>query len=424
MIIYTVKQGDSLFKIAERYDVSPERLISVNNLSTPSKLLVGQSLIIPSMYRNYFVENGDSIYSISRNFDVSWQDVVRINSLREPFTIYPGQELLIPPSSAPKKVIETNGYAYENISDNTIVRMAPYLTYLTVFSYKITDGGNLISPNDERIIRTAKQNNIAPVMAVTNTSQSGGFNSDTVSEVLRNNTLSNTLIDNIVNTAKQKGYRGVNIDFEYIPPSDRENYNSFLGKLFATLKTEEILLSTAVAPKVKSDQSGLLYEAHDYKAHGENTDYIIIMTYEWGYLYGPPMAVSPINEIERVLQYAVSETDSSAVMMSLPNYGYDWTLPYRRGRAARVLNLNQAFDLALSENVQIEFNETSASPFFEYTNGGVSHIVWFDDARSFYQKAELISKYNLLGVSFWSVNSFYPQVWEILGDMYDIKKIQ
>ena len=43
--------------------------------------------------------------------------------------------------------------------------------------------------------------------------------------------------------------------------------------------------------------NGLWYEGHDYKAHGEIVDYVVIMTYEWGYSGGPAMAVSPIGPV-------------------------------------------------------------------------------------------------------------------------------
>lgn len=422
MIIYTVKEGDTITSIAQKYGISSENIVLSNNLQNPDILLIGQSLIIPTEYKSYIVENGDSIYSIAQNFSVSTQEIINLNGLHEPYIIYPGDELLIPPSETVRQLIQTNGYCYPSISDSTIASLSPYLTYLTVFSYTINADGTLNSINDTRVIKEAKDNNMAPIMAVTNIGDNG-FDSARLSQVLSNNAVSETLINNIINTALNKGYRGVNVDFEYVYPTDRERFNSFLGRMFAACKAEGLIFSTAIAPKIKADQSGLLYESHDYRVHGENTDFTIVMTYEWGYLYGPPMAVSPINEIEKVLSYAVTEITSNTLMMSLPNYGYDWTLPYRSGRPARVLTLNEAFNLALQMGVTIQYNITSETPFFEYSLDGVNHIVWFDDARSIYAKSELISKFNLLGVSFWTVNDFFPQAWEILSAMYRIEKI-
>lgn len=421
MIIYTVKQGDTVSSIARKYSVSAETVILTNNLSNPNLLLIGQSLIIATENRSYFVTAGDSVYSIALSFSVSAEEIIKLNNLREPYIIYPGEELLIPPGNLKRK-IQTNGYCYPTISENTVVSLSPYLTYLTVFSYKILPDGTLESIDDERVINLAKQNGIAPIMAVTNIGERG-FSSENLSAVINSNASAQTLINNIVSTALNKGYRGINIDFEYVFPADRENFNSFLGMLYIKANSEGLLLSSALAPKIKADQSGLLYESHDYRSHAENTDYSIIMTYEWGYLYGPPMAVSPINEVEKVLSYAVTESNSGSLMMSLPNYAYDWLLPYRSGRPAKILNLNDAFNLALQKRVEIQYNELNATPFFEYSENGENHIVWFDDAKSLYAKAELISKFNLLGVSFWTVNNFYEQAWIVLSSLYEIDKI-
>lgn len=55
------------------------------------------------------------------------------------------------------------------------------------------------------------------------------------------------------------------------------------------------------------------------------------MTYEWGFTYGPPMAVAPLNAVERVVQYAVSRIEAGKLLLGFPNYAYDWTLPYEAG---------------------------------------------------------------------------------------------
>ena len=65
-----------------------------------------------------------------------------------------------------------------------------------------------------------------------------------------------------------------------------------------------LLVSTALAPKTSAAQVGAWYEAHDYRAHGEIVDFVIIMTYEWGWSGGPPMAVSPIPQVRQVYEFA------------------------------------------------------------------------------------------------------------------------
>src|SRR5699024_7378233 len=157
------------------------------------------------------------------------------------------------------------------------------------------------------------------------------------------------------------------------------------------------LLSTALAPKTSSTQQGLLYEAHDYAVHGEIVDFSNIMTYEWGYSAGPPLPVSPINEVEKVLRYAISVMPSNKILMEQNLYGYDWTLPFIQGESfARALSPQQAIQLAYEQQVEIEFDATAQAPFFHYTDDeGLEHIVWFEDARSIQAKFDLIKDLGL-----------------------------
>src|SRR3712207_5423888 len=136
------------------------------------------------------------------------------------------------------------------------------------------------------------------------------------------------------------------------------------------------------------------------------------------YTYGPPMAVAPIDQVARVLSYAVTEIPSKKVFMSIPNYGYDWTLPYVKGVAAKTISNVEAVDLAVKTGSTIQYDKTSAAPFFNYYDSlGRGHVVWFEDARSINEKLMLINRYNLGGVSYWTIGKYFPQNWLILNSL-------
>jgi spore germination protein len=227
----------------------------------------------------------------------------------------------------------------------------------------------------------------------------------------------------VITQAKQKGYMGVDVDFEYIYPNDRDNYNAFLQELGQRLREQNLTLSTAVAPKLSATQKGTLYEAHDYAFHGSVVDYMIIMTYEWGYMYGPPLAVAPYNEVRKVISYAVTEIESSKILMGMPNYGYDWTLPYIQGRPAEILSINGAVQRAANVGTEILYNKIFEAPFYEYTQNGAQHIVWFENALSTAARLSLVNDFNLGGVSYWTVNQFYAQNWRVLENMFNVRKV-
>ncbi|MEA4848452.1 MAG: glycosyl hydrolase family 18 protein [Clostridiaceae bacterium] len=424
MIIHVVRAGDSLYSISRRYGVPVERIASDNELNVSESLVIGQTIVVMEGTRQHTVRAGESLYSIARQYGTTVARLQAANQIANPALISPGMVLTIPSDTEKLGTIDVNGYAFPNINMDVLRKTLPYLTYLSIFSYEVTTDGNFRTINDEPLIAAAREARVAPIMVITNLQEGGGFSSDIARAILTNEQVQDTLINNIIENLRTKNYSGLAIDFEYIYPEDRENYNNFLRKVVSRLRPLGYLITTALAPKNAADQPGLLYEAHDYPVHGALADHVILMTYEWGYTFGPPMAVAPINEVRRVLNYAISAIPRRKILMGIPNYGYNWTLPYVEGsRAATISNVG-AVDLARRVGANIQYDQTAQAPFFHYYDAnGREHVVWFDDARSIEAKLRLVNQYNLGGVSYWTIGRFFPQNWLVLSSLFDVRKI-
>ena len=425
MIIYTVRPGDSIYQIARRYNVTPEDIAETNGIDLGDSLVVGQSLIVPTDTSTHIVNLGESLYLIARQYNVSLDQLLAANpQISSPYIIQPGQSINIPAQAENLGNIDVNGYAYPNISMSVLEATLPHLTYLSIFSYHVRPDGSLSQINDTPLINAARQQRVAPLMVITNIDDEEGFSSDLARTILRNETVQNNLINNVINTIRNKNYAGVDVDFEYIYPDDRQNYNNFLQKLSDRLRPNGYTLTTAIAPKVRADQPGTLYEAHDYDFHGQIADHVIIMTYEWGFTFGPPLPVAPINEVRRVLDYAVTAIPPEKILMGMPNYGYNWRLPYVPGTAAQTVTNQGAVHLARREGAEIIFNTQSQAPFFEYYDDQAQrHIVWFDDARSIDARLRLVNEFGLGGLSYWTINNYFPAQWVILENLYNVNKV-
>lgn len=426
MKIYVVKPGDSIWTIARENGVSTDSIISANGLQNSTKLVVGQTLVIPSTESAYRVRPGDSIWSIARKFNVSVESIAELNNISSPYNIYPGLVLRIPEKSKNYGYVEVNAFIQPSTPEKerrVLGEAIDYLTYVAPFSHHVTAEGGLTPLNDDNIIQIAKENKVAPMMSVTNIS-GANFDTQLINNIMNNNDLQQTLINNILKEIQNKGYYGVIIDFERIAPENREKYNNFLRKLVAKLHPNYIV-ATALAPKTYDVTTGAWHGAHDYKAHGEIVDFVIIMTYEWGWSGGPPMAVAPINEVRKVINYAVSVIPPDKIMMGMPLYGYDWTLPYTpRGEFAESIGNQAAIDRAAARGAAIKYDETAQSPHYNYfDDNGKEHVVWFEDARSVEAKYKLVNEYGLRGVSYWVLAQPFPQNWQVLDDMFHITKV-
>ena len=426
MQIHVVMSGDTLYSIANTYSSRVEEITAANELDT-TNLVVGQALVIPIAGQYYFVQPGDSLFMIAQRFGMTADELSRINNIPVNAVLPVGLRLYIPPQSKVALSVfayaEPIGGSVSETLESAVEKHAGLLTFLAPFSYRVNRDGTLNKPPLNRFKEIADAHQANTSLVVTNL-EGATFNSELVHIILTVQAVQNKLIDEIINIARTEGFRDVHFDFEYIPTDDREAYNDFLRKIAPRLHQEGLLLSTALAPKTSSTQQGLLYEAHDYAAHGEITDFSVLMTYEWGYSAGPPLPVSPINEVEKVLRYALSVMPADNILMGQNLYGYDWTLPFVQGESfARALSPQQAVKLAAEQSVAIEYDETAQAPFFHYTDEeGKEHTVWFEDARSIQAKFDLIKRLGLKGIAYWKLGLAFPQNWLLLEDNFIIDK--
>ncbi len=415
MLIYEVKLGDTLTAISRKYGVSVERLIQDNGLERPERLVPGQALLILFSEETYTVALGDTVSGIAGRFGVSPKLILRNN----PWVAQSGQLLagtvltirFFEQEQTPKRI---NGYAYQYISLSLLRRTLPFLSTLTIFGYGFTASGELIPPNDEPLLALAREFSVAPFLLLSSITESGNFSSERAKLLFTEQNLQQKVLSSLIEIMRQKGYRGMDIDFEYVDAENTSDFLNFLRTAAGMLHENGFLLHVDLAPKTSADQTGLLYEAHDYAAIGEIADSVLLMTYEWGYAYGPPMAVAPINQVERVLSYALSEIPAEKILLGVPNYGYDWTLPFEKGITEAVSIGNQyAVAIASDNGVPIQYDLTAQSPWFTYRREERNHIVWFEDARSINAKFSLLTQNNLLGAGYWNLMRPFAQCYAL-----------
>lgn len=382
MKIYVVKQGDTLDRIAVEQGADTDSIIYNNQLVYPYRLAVGQALLL---------------------------------SVEEEAAS----------SERMRPRIHTNGYAYPFISEWVLNETLPYLPELSIFSYGFTTGGDPVPPmlEEQWMIDAALGYDTMPTLTLTPLGEDGSFNNHLIHILVNDLSVQQNLTIQLMRIMMEKGYRSLNLDFEYILAEDRLGYVQFVGNITRIMNLSGFPVSVALAPKYSDEQAGELYEGMDYALLGEAANSVLLMTYEWGYTYGPPLAVAPINQVRRVVEYALTRIPREKISLGVPNYGYDWALPYERGvTKARTLGNVEAVQLAIEYGVEIQFDETAQSPFFRYWQYGVQHEVWFQDVRSYQATFDLIREYNLRGAGYWQIMQLSRANWLLLADTFEIEK--
>lgn len=379
--------------------------------------------------RIHVVKPGDNLWKISRNYRISSQEIADRNQLPNPDRLVVGQTLVIPTQDLEKSrpTVETNAYIDPRMTRartaQAIERVGEYLTYLAIFTYAVNRDGSLTPIDDVPSLGAATRERVAPLLVLTNYEE-GQFSTELATAILTQETLQDRILDEAIRVMQVKGYLGLDFDFEYLGAENRERYVRFLAKAAERIRPYGYTLSAALAPKYSETQRGTLYEGHDFEAIGRVVDFIFIMTYEWGWSGGPPQAVSPINLMRRVLNYAVSVVPPEKIMMGIPLYGYNWTLPYvPGGKWARAISPQRGISLASQHGVSIKYDQTVQAPWFRYTDEqGKEHEVWFEDARSIQAKFNLVKEFKLRGFFYWALGHEFPQNWLLIEDNFIVRK--
>lgn len=419
MFVYVVKSGDSLFGIGRNLGVSMETLQAVNGL-TATNIVVGQALLVPSDV--YTVQSGDSFWSIARAVHVPLNDLLQANPGVRPENLQPGMRLNLP--SVDRHVASHFSFSQLRtpaLDQSVIADNAPYLTYIGLFETHFNWNGDLSPINDNAAVIAAWQGRVTPLLTVTNLTEAG-FNSELVRRVLNTPDVQAHLIDNIIAAATSRGYGGVTIDFEGVQPADRQAFVTFLQAL--RTRTQAAGLNLSIAVPAKTSDAVPWVRGYDYEAIGAIVDQFFIMAYDWHHAGSEPGATAPIADVRATVNYAADLMDADKIILGTPFYGYDWIIPYSGATPGRAITYSAAVNLAMAEQVPINFSEADQSAYFYYTDDlGRNHVVWFEDVRSLIAKTEIVYDRQLGGIGTWQINfPMAPYPW-IFTRFLQIRKV-
>jgi spore germination protein len=420
MTIHVVPSGDTLWRIASLYGVPIQSVIEDNGLTAPYLINPGLALYISTglQSRLHTVAPGDMLWRIAQTYDTTIQAILDANKDLDPNRLFIGQQLVIP--NPPPLSMQTVGFVVppqNNTVPTNFDRAANHLSYVAVVAYSLTEVGYVyIEVDDTAILNRSKETNITPLLMVRNM-KGGDFSAELIGRVLENPTYRRNFILSLLNFLQQKGYGGVSIDFEFIPPPRRNDFNTFLLELKQALG--DYFLHVSVHAKTEDIPTNRIIGAYDYKAIGEIADSVAIMTMDYGYPTGPADPVAPLWWVEQVVQYAVQLIPPSKMQIAIPFYGYSWRL---NTTITKAYSAHAAQNIATTTGAIIRYDAKAEAPWYLYWRGSEGNIMWFGDIRSIKEKYNLIGRYNLQGVTYWHIGLEFPQNWAYMRDAIRVVK--
>ena len=216
-------------------------------------------------------------------------------------------------------------------------------------------------------------------------------------------------INSIATLAKTQGLTGINIDFEGLYDTDRDNYTTFVTDLAQALHAEGSTLMLSVPAKAADDSNDTWSWPYDYAALASQADILQVMTYdEYVPGYGPgPVAGS--DWMQACLKYAATQIPADKILLGLPAYGYDYDTTANTGAAVAWKDIPA---LLSATGATAQWDSASNSPFFDYTDSsGDTHEVWYEDTKSIQLKSGYAVSLELKGVSMWALGDEDESFW-------------
>lgn len=210
---------------------------------------------------------------------------------------------------------------------------------------------------------------------------------------------------------------GINIDFENIPPENKELLVQFVRELAPLLREQGLTVSVDVTFKSNSGNWSLIY---DRKALGEAVDYVAVMAYDEHWASSPvPGSVASLPWVEKGLQALLEEVPSEKILLGVPLYARLWTVaenPDGPAVTSRAWSMGQTRRWLRENRLEPVFDPATGQHFAELQEEGRRHLLWLEDETSLQQRVELVHKYGLAGIAAWQRGFAKEDIWPVLKE--------
>lgn len=220
------------------------------------------------------------------------------------------------------------------------------------------------------------------------------------------------VINQIIKYIKQYNLDGINIDFEGMYETDKDNFSRFLIEIRPRLNEIGAVLSVDVTAPDGAPEWSLCYDRYTI---GKVADYVMFMAYDqYGVSATKAGTTAGHNWVEANVKKFIGQEEVKAekIILGIPFYTRVWK-EINGNVISSVVNIGNVNNL-IPSNATKTWDEDLQQYYVEYKKGGATYKIWVEDEKSIEAKLDLVSKYNLGGAAYWEYDRATNSIWNLI----------
>lgn len=220
------------------------------------------------------------------------------------------------------------------------------------------------------------------------------------------------VINQIIKYIKQYNLDGINIDFEGMYETDKDNFSRFLIEIRPRLNEIGAVLSVDVTAPDGAPEWSLCYDRYTI---GKVADYVMFMAYDqYGVSATKAGTTAGHNWVEANVKKFLGQEEVKAekIILGIPFYTRVWK-EINGNVTSNVVNIGNVNNV-IPSNATKTWDEDLQQYYVEYKKGGATYKIWVEDEKSIEAKLDLVSKYNLGGAAYWEYDRATNSIWNLI----------
>lgn len=292
--------------------------------------------------------------------------------------------------------------------------------------FSVDEDGIVWGAVDARVIDIAREHTVGVMPLIHNP----GFDQQMLHKLLDNPQARARCIGTLLELCVQYKFLGIQFDFENLHMNDKKMFATFYQETAEALHKKGFKLSVAVVHRPEEYAGPTTYHkwlfenwraGYDLHALAKAGDFISVMTYSQHTRRTTPGPNAGIPWVALVIEYFLKFMPPEKLSLGIPLGGQHWytdldTMKYFANARPWSKSVDYRTTKGLLERYKanMAWNDEQQVPYAIFDNAGLFEYIYFEDARSFKAKQDIMKKYKLRGFSTWVLGAEDPEIWNLL----------